>query len=581
MKNLIQFFLILAVFCSCSKIEYNDSDLSINGNPTSKVVGGDYSEQMMVLGKKLNNPYRVDIMKLALQSLEKKGENLEISPSDIEPTHYYIRFLPQNSDELSELFEFELDLYDYPLDYEIESYGNYYHDPSIPDTLPTFYYASVSAGYWSRIRNSIDIQFSVLDNLFIPEQYNMSVKSSVPSSFSSSFSDDFIEIITDEAMRLTGNESEILPAGSRGRWTPQGRICSYDDILQEYLPLENVKVRARSWFTTYIGYTDSKGYFKCDGTFKKTAKYSIVWESSRWNIRDGKIVQAYYNAPEITGDWILNIGGGKSLRYATIHRALQRYYYGNIDGLSRPLNSRKVNVAYMHKSGKDTYGDFFWMPVGIFQDIRIYGKDNESWRNVAEIYSTTVHELGHLSHYTALGRNLFYNTSNFIVESWAVFVQHLLVKKEYQELGGYGKISMPVYTSLVIDTPPIRYTKIIKGLTPTTRSYYEQYWTKSGKGLYDYSPIFVDLNDELNQQLYYRSLYINKELSSYSDYNEYPYDEIYNVEPKIIEKMAFSSRNIDQLKQNLLDYADNLSLPNYNGITRNSIETLFQGYIRN
>ena len=41
--------------------------------------------------------------------------------------------------------------YDIPLDYEIEEYGSYYHDPTIPDSLPTFQYASIEVAKWPAV----------------------------------------------------------------------------------------------------------------------------------------------------------------------------------------------------------------------------------------------------------------------------------------------------------------------------------------------------------------------------------------------------------------------------------------------
>jgi hypothetical protein len=46
----------------------------------------------------------------------------------------------------------------------------------------------------------------------------------------------------------------------------------------------------------------------------------------------------------------LNITGGKSLSYATIHRAAYRYFYGNNLGLRPPLSTLKI--AYLDEKGE-------------------------------------------------------------------------------------------------------------------------------------------------------------------------------------------------------------------------------------
>ncbi len=63
---------------------------------------------------------------------------------DIETTHYYVRFLPVDTVEVAILeSDTILELWDHPLLFEIEQVGNWYHDPSIPDSLPTWQYTVV------------------------------------------------------------------------------------------------------------------------------------------------------------------------------------------------------------------------------------------------------------------------------------------------------------------------------------------------------------------------------------------------------------------------------------------------------
>lgn len=53
------------------------------------------------------------------------------SEFNIETTHHYVKFFPQNDEEYDLLTsDSTLILYDYPLDYEIVKMGDYYHSLS-------------------------------------------------------------------------------------------------------------------------------------------------------------------------------------------------------------------------------------------------------------------------------------------------------------------------------------------------------------------------------------------------------------------------------------------------------------------
>ena len=366
-----------------------------------------------------------------------------------------------------------------------------------------------------------------------------------------------------KSFELTGNgdyeEASMTRASSK--WRPAGRIRAYDNIVEDYIPLQGVRVRARRWFTTHKGETDSKGYFKCDGKFKNPANYSIVWDTKKYNIRDGNILQSYYNGPKKKGDWNLDINDGKSVRYATIHRAAYRMFFGNIGALSRPIINRKINLAYLHKKGNGINGDYnrLW-GLGLWSDIRIYGKDNDGWRELSEIFSTTCHELGHAAHHTNSSKN-YRNSTTQHLESWARFVQHYLTKLEYTSLGVYNV-----------------YSPYIDGTTYRTpdNNHNWQNWNnaidKSYTHHYTYTPLYIDLYDDYNQQEYYR--YINSPI-----YDKYPDDDIH-ITASILQNFVFKSRSFEDMKLNLHNYVrsyTNYAQSKFN-LTEENINKLFSYY---
>lgn len=223
---------------------------------------------MIVLGKKLENPYSLKNMRKAYANLKKlKSAAFEsMGELTIQATDLYIRTLP-NSEETYDLLESVagVELYDYPLDYEILVQGDYYHDPTIPEDLYTWQYFAVKITY--TLPQSIDCE--ILDSLYIPEDDAL-LKSGNPQARQ------FLEELEDEALRITGNLPENgLKSSSATQWNPSGTIRVWDDVLNRFIPLQGVKARARRWFTTHVGYTDANGQFATSG-FRYDANYSIA-----------------------------------------------------------------------------------------------------------------------------------------------------------------------------------------------------------------------------------------------------------------------------------------------------------------
>lgn len=503
-------------------------------------------ETDITLGERLENPYSVTNMRAAYNdnAIRPILAAAGLDEDDITTTHFYVKFKPDNEEELQLVKQryINQDIYEYPLDYEISGRISY-HDPTLPDTVPTYQYMSIDSLSWNTINRPDNVDYEVLERLFIPDEgldVNISAHS-VPSSTMSY--EEAIEALVNTSLKLTGNlEDEEIDGddtmGSNVKWYPSGRITAYDDIIDGQVPLQGVKVRARRWFTTYTAITDENGYFTCTKSFKRPANYSIVWEGSMWDIRDGDYVQAYYNGPKIEGEWNLAIpnNNNKSLRYSAIHRAVYRMMEGVTDGLSRPILRHKI--SYLHEEG-DYNGKYYCeIGLGLFCDIRIYGKVNGDWRSVHNIISTTFHELGHAAHFTnnIIGYLL---TERVIQESWANFVGYYLVFNEYFYLGLMnGPFDIRLYNT--------DYQSCIYYVPDDQINY--QLVKINGDRLY--TPLFIDMYDNNNQYVT-NILYEN---SNAANINYYPQDEISNISAEILENMVFSSRTISDFKTKLKDF---------------------------
>lgn len=328
---LLSLTIFLLLLYSCKKDEII-SDTNDTTRESNNYIGNRSSnEGIIVLGNMLNDPYKFENMLQARNQLA--NERSSINTPTIRATHKYMRYRPQNDEELDLLkADTNLLLWDYPLHYEITVNGTHYHDPSIADSLPTWQYFVVTNDYQLPTLSS---KCELIYTLYFPDEDS---------------SDTFYDDLEERAYLITGNlaDDEDMRASS---WTPSAVIKAYDDVVGGYIPLQGVKVTARRFTKTKTGITNSAGYCTVDGTFKNSVNYSIKWERAYWDIRNGAIGQAYYNGPYKEGQWNLEIGkGGKSLMFATIHRDAFKFYYGDCLGVKRPILSYgKTKIAYHDK----------------------------------------------------------------------------------------------------------------------------------------------------------------------------------------------------------------------------------------
>ena len=133
MRGKVRIVLLALMLMSCSKEDY----LSERGLDYS--YGQGLSHDKIVLGDRLENPYKTENITKALQSLyPTKADRV-----DVRTTNLYVRFLPADDAEYRRLEAMGLVLVDHPLDYDIVVDGDWYHDPAVPDEDVTWQYAVV------------------------------------------------------------------------------------------------------------------------------------------------------------------------------------------------------------------------------------------------------------------------------------------------------------------------------------------------------------------------------------------------------------------------------------------------------
>lgn len=258
-KNRLLFLLVVINLFSCTQKEEFDSNIE-SSYETSEAY---QNVQMIELGPKLENPYSVENMQKAYQSLKSSGVSGEFN---INSTHLYVRFLPKDYQELNLLEkDTSLILFDYPLDRKIEEGGSYYHDPDLPENQITWQYTVVPTDYTFN-----DIKYEILAKVCLKDEEQETLKSNSYNSIS-------YEEIETQSLKLTGNYTESSNQLLKSTFFPSGKIQVYDHMLSSNIGLYGAKVRLKNWFNIKQVYTNYYGNFSTTTSFNNV-DYSTKWK---------------------------------------------------------------------------------------------------------------------------------------------------------------------------------------------------------------------------------------------------------------------------------------------------------------
>eukprot|EP01034_Spumella_vulgaris_P004421 gene4421-5632_t len=191
-------------------------------NPLNHVLKSEATPEITVLGERLKDPYELANMIAAKRILDANPN------ATLLPTHTYVKFTPHSVADMAALADWSkidvepgvqvpsIDLYLYPLDYEILSYGDYYPDPeNLGSDFPSVWaYVPVSVAL-----PSVPVQ--IIRDMYEPS--------------------DNEEALEDEANKLCGyNPDSWLPEGEiyvkAGMIYPKGNLYVYDEVLQQNMP---------------------------------------------------------------------------------------------------------------------------------------------------------------------------------------------------------------------------------------------------------------------------------------------------------------------------------------------------------
>jgi len=393
---------------------------------------------MTVLGSQLNNPYTVANMTIAYDSLVADGV---FSPTEdptniLAPTHLYVRFLPSDSIQFNFLIDNEdLAIFDYPLDYEIEQRGSYYHDPTISEDECTWLYTVVPINY----SFPANITYQILDSCIIPEEnttyYNYHDKMEEKSCWL--FQPDLME---DDMQKSTSKE------------TPKGHI--YVESNSGYVGVKGIRVYTNNFVKIGKGWTNSSGYYIVDKNYLvKEVNYRIVYENQIgfkvWGnlgclgpaIYDrGKHSKKGCDASFSTSSW--------GWKWPTVNNAVYEYFQlCQSNSITKPPSDLRIWVttsdsvettmgsASMLRRTWGLYGfntnsqianfilnqNKIALSANILAIITKFAQPDltitigNGYSNYDGIFQTTFHECGHASHWQKVGSAYWVNYINYII----------------------------------------------------------------------------------------------------------------------------------------------------------------------
>lgn len=450
------FLLIVTTFIiySCKKDELTDHQdivLALEEDYPPIISGnGIYDEDTTttptILGSIRVNPYTVEIMKQAWNNLNPTNQI-----STLSPTHLYVKFTPSSETDYKILANTNEMFYDYPLEYELLSLGDYY--PQDGRTFPELW-AIVPTDFESPI-----VGYTIINEIFIP-RYN--------------------SYLTQEAFSITGNvydhngedmfiqvDNDIYSlvnprypdgggdGGGSGGGDPNPNLSPFCGCLvfsdnrkpggcvkvndiqhNQFEGVKKVKIITKdTWFTEDETWTDDNGCWKIDDRYYGNMWMWVKFKGPVCQIRGvkdgfnyvfgwmhpmkdylGKIRRGPpFNNIEVKYDQWQNKGSQAHMHWAasTINNAIHDFHgYASSEGINTPpfldifeisnrddgitLMANHCPISLITNSLPPSIPSFL---LSQLPDISI----GAEFHNSDQLKELTYHEVAHASHYTKAG----------------------------------------------------------------------------------------------------------------------------------------------------------------------------------
>ena len=442
---------------SCSKEDLT----SLNG--VDYEYGRGFSHGKIVLGKRLENPYRTENVTKALEQLyPTKADRVPVKSTD-----YYVRFLPADKEECDRLEAMGLELVDHPLDYEIAVDGDWYHDPEVPGNNVTWQYAVVPVDF----EFPDGIEYEIIHECHIINSETQTKADGID-----------WEAVERQAYVITGNADRIYEPDTRATKTvPSGRITIVDAHANGGKPfgVAGVRVSCNAFVKFDRAYTDRDGYYRMTKKFSSRLRYRLVFKNKKGFAIGLNLIlvpasvstlgKASSSGVNMT---VTASSDEKLFRRCVVNNAAYDYYSrcaASDMNISLPPSDLRIwifaglrasSAAMLHHGAvlsnsqiASYLGKYAVLIKFLLPDITLGTRDKEDYRS---IYSATCHELAHASHFSKVGTKywneyIWYIVETFITsggvtygdgsgsragycevgEDWAYYLQSKMYKERY------------------------------------------------------------------------------------------------------------------------------------------------------
>ncbi len=419
MKWFFKMMLPALVLVSCSKEGGSPVEVEpVSTKENAEVV----SHEMIELGRKLDNPYSVTNVGKALLALYPTRSAAEVPVTD-----YYVRFLPKDTVQLNILSDLGVEMLDHPMDREILTDGDYYHDPSVPEGEITWQYAVVPPDFVF----PEGIRHEILDECFIPDE-EVSTRS---------LGGLDLDALERKAFELTDNAGLLEPV-TRARVKPSGRITIVDDKLKSNRTkgVAGVKMVANVFVKIATTYTDANGNYAFSRKFSARPHYRICFKNTlgfsigmNLILVPASISTIGKGSPDGIDLTVDRNSDATLFRRCVVNNAAYDYFTKcRTSGITAPpknlrfwiLNILRPSCTLMMHHGALLDGKLVSKYVGKFTAIvRIFAPDitiGSKGKNgdYAELYMTTIHEMAHATHFAKTGTDYWKRFATYILTSF-------------------------------------------------------------------------------------------------------------------------------------------------------------------
>ncbi len=457
--------LVLTALCLAGMVSCGLDSLSPDDR--TMVYDSELGHGMMVLGKKLDDPYSVSNVTKALASLyPTKAESVSVSTTDV-----YVRFLPSCQEEYDKLDSLGVQMIDHPVNYEIIREGDYYHDPSVPEGDITWQYAVVSPDFiFPR-----GIRYEILYPCHITE--HEVVTRSDPDGID-------WDAVERESFRLTGNAAMLsdrsLTKASAAK--PEGRVTVVDSRRPDEVEgVKGVRVSCNVFVKIGQAYTDENGYYSIDKSFSSNPRYWLVFKNKKGFgiglnliLVGGSVSNMGKHEPSGCDMEVRQEDDRTVFTRCVVNNAIWDYFEkcanDKVSMKAPPTNVRVWIFSRLSSSStlmmqhgaviegtkiSEYLGDYAFVVKWFLPDITL---GTAHCNDYASIYSSTVHELAHATHYQQVGKGFWNKLIEFIItsfitsgmeaygtggeeeaglcevsEMWAYYVETMMYRERYPE----------------------------------------------------------------------------------------------------------------------------------------------------